>query len=386
MTKNFNLTRAILILVFVIIWGMLLYAFNVNKQVYISDSATAGDKYEKAEVINVISEDITSNEQLGNIKFGSQNLEIKILTGQHKGEIKTVQNFLSETHNVYATSGTKIIVNIQTANADNYEINVYNYYRAPIQYAFIIIFFVALSIIGGKKGFKSVLGLLFTFINIIFLFIPMLYQGYSPIYATFLITVLVTCASLILLDGISPKTLSAILGTICGTVLAALIAMLVGDFAHLNGYNTSDVDALIMISKHSSLKIKNLLLSGVIIASLGAVMDLSMSIASAVQEIYISNRNVSFKDLFNSGMNVGKDMMGTMANTLILAFTGSSLSMIILIYSYNVSFNQLINMDMVNIEILQGLTGSLAIILTVPIIAIISSFIIPKMLKKSPVT
>ena len=386
MTKKFNLTRAILILVFVIIWGMLLYAFNVNKQVYISDSATVGDKYEKAEVINVISEDITNNEQLGNIKFGSQNLEIKILTGQHKGEIKTVQNFLSETHNVYATSGTKIIVNIQTANADNYEINVYNYYRAPIQYAFIIIFFVALSIIGGKKGFKSVLGLLFTFINIIFIFIPMLYQGYSPIYATFLITVLVTCASLILLDGISPKTLSAILGTICGTVLAALIAMLVGDFAHLNGYNTSDVDALIMISKHSSLKIKNLLLSGVIIASLGAVMDLSMSIASAVQEIYISNRNVSFKDLFNSGMNVGKDMMGTMANTLILAFTGSSLSMIILIYSYNVSFNQLINMDMVNIEILQGLTGSLAIILTVPIIAIISSFIIPKMLKKSPVT
>ena len=386
MTKKFNLTRTILILVFVIIWGMLLYAFNVNKQVYISDSAKEGDKYEKAEVINVISEDITNNEQLGNIKFGSQNLEIKILTGQHKDEIKTVQNFLSETHNVYATSGTKIIVNIQTANADNYEINVYNYYRAPIQYAFIIIFFVALSIIGGKKGFKSVLGLLFTFINIIFLFIPMLYQGYSPIYATFLITVLVTCASLILLDGISPKTLSAILGTICGTVLAAIIAMLVGDFAHLNGYNTSDVDALIMISKQSSLKIKNLLLSGVIIASLGAVMDLSMSIASAVQEIYISNRNVSFKDLFNSGMNVGKDMMGTMANTLILAFTGSSLSMIILIYSYNVSFNQLINMDMVNIEILQGLTGSLAIILTVPIIAIISSFIIPKMLKKSPVT
>lgn len=386
MTKKFNLTRTILILVFVIIWGMLLYAFNVNKQVYISDSAKSGDKYEKAEVINVVSEDITNNEQLGNIKFGSQNLEIKILTGQHKGEIKAVQNFLSETHNVYATSGTKIIVNIQTANADNYEINVYNYYRAPIQYAFIIIFFVALSIIGGKKGFKSVLGLLFTFINIIFLFIPMLYQGYSPIYATFLITVLVTCASLILLDGISPKTLSAILGTICGTVLAALIAMLVGDFAHLNGYNTSDVDALIMISKQSSLKIKNLLLSGVIIASLGAVMDLSMSIASAVQEIYISNRNVSFKDLFNSGMNVGKDMMGTMANTLILAFTGSSLSMIILIYSYNVSFNQLINMDMVNIEILQGLTGSLAIILTVPIIAIISSFIIPKMLKKYPVT
>lgn len=382
MIKFIKIVKILFIFIFLSIFAVLLYSFNTNKQVYVTNSNKSNDAYEKAEVLNVESENITNNKQIGNIKFGSQKLKIKILTGVHKDEVKTVQNFLSETHNIYATAGMKIIVDIQTAKADTYEITVYNYYRAPVQYAFIIIFFAVLGIIGGKKGIKSILGLLFTFICIIFLFIPMLYRGYSPVNAALVIVILVTCISLFLLDGMSPKTLSAILGTISGTVLAVLIALMVGSLAHLNGYNTSDADALIMISKHSSLQVKDLLLSSVLIASLGAVMDLCMSIASSVQEIYISNKTLSFKDLFNSGMNVGKDMMGTMANTLILAFTGSSLNMLILIYSYNVSFTQLMNMDMVNIEILQGLTGSLAVILTVPIIACISSLLIPKLLKK----
>ncbi|UZW14512.1 YibE/F family protein [Clostridium pasteurianum] len=110
---------------------------------------------------------------------------------------------------------------------------------------------------------------------------------------------------------------------------------------------------------------------------------MSISIASSIQEIYISNPKLTSKELFNSGMNVGKDMMGTMANTLILAFTGSSLNMIMVIYSYNVNFIQLMNMDMVSIEIIQGLTGSLAIIFTVPIISFISSKIIPSLLFES---
>jgi uncharacterized membrane protein len=102
-------------------------------------------------------------------------------------------------------------------------------------------------------------------------------------------------------------------------------------------------------------------------------MDISISIASSVQEIYMSNPKISRKELFGSGLNVGKDMMGTMTNTLILAFAGASLSMLIIIYSYNLSYNQLINMDMVSLEIIQGLTGSMTVIFTVPIVSFISA-------------
>lgn len=384
MFKLSKIIRILSIFLLLLIFALFLRSFNSSNPISTNNkNGKSSVNYEKAEVLQVESETVTTNDKIGGVKYGSQKLKIEILTGEHKGTIKTIQNYLSESHNIYAKAGMKIIVDIETANPNAYEVTVYSYYRAPIQLAFVIIFFAALCIIGGKKGFKSVLGLLFTFINIIFLFIPMLYRGYSPIYAAILIIILISCVSLLLLDGFSPKTLSAILGTILGVVIAAIIAIFVGDLAHLSGFNTTDSEALIMIAHSSSMQVKGLLLAAILVASLGAVMDLSMSIASSVQEIYISNPRLTIKELFNSGMNVGKDMMGTMANTLILAFTGASLNMLILIYSYNVSFNQLMNMDMVNIEILQGLTGSLAVILTVPIIAGISSILIPKLLKKN---
>ena len=129
------------------------------------------------------------------------------------------------------------------------------------------------------------------------------------------------------------------------------------------------------------MQVQWLLTAGILISSLGAVMDVSISIASSVQEIYSLNPKLTEKELFISGMNVGRDMMGTMVNTLILAFAGTSLSMFIVIYSYNLTNNQLFNMDMVNIVVLEGLTGSFAVILTVPIIAYISSQLIPDWIK-----
>ena len=136
-----------------------------------------------------------------------------------------------------------------------------------------------------------------------------------------------------------------------------------------------------MISTQSNMQVQWLLTAGILISSLGAVMDVSISIASSVQEIYSLNPKLTEKELFISGMNVGRDMMGTMVNTLILAFAGTSLSMFIVIYSYNLTNNQLFNMDMVNIVVLEGLTGSFAVILTVPIIAYISSQLIPDWIK-----
>lgn len=108
-------------------------------------------------------------------------------------------------------------------------------------------------------------------------------------------------------------------------------------------------------------------------------MDISISVASAIQEVFHSNRKLRHNQLFLSGLNVGRDMMGTMSNTLILAFTGTSLNTLILIYSYNVSYYQLMNMNLIGIEVIQGLSGSLAVILTVPIVAFIAARLIPAM-------
>ena len=295
----------------------------------------------------------------------------------YKGDIKTITNYLSDTHNIYVKQGMKFIVDVDTANPKMYGVTVYNYYRAPVQYIFIFLFFIALWLIGGKKGLRSVVGILISFILIFYMFLPMVYRGYSPIFASVLMVIISSFVTLYLLNGWGAKTVSAILGTILGVIIAGSIAILICNLSHLSGFNTADVESLSMISTQSNMQIQWLLLAGILISSLGAVMDISMSIASSVQEIYSLTPSLSEKQLFISGMNVGRDMMGTMANTLILAFAGTSLNMFIIIYSYNLTSNQLFNMDMVNLVVLEGLTGSFAVILTVPIIAYISSLLIP---------
>ncbi|MBV4426794.1 YibE/F family protein [Clostridium tyrobutyricum] len=377
MIKSSKIFQISIFVIAALLFGIFLYHFNVSHPVtYNKQNGKSYVKYEKAQVLSVKNISLKQFKQSKNTYFGTQQSQIKILTGEHKGEIKNVTNYLSDTHNVYLKPNMKIVSEISTANGGSYSVSIYNYYRAKTQYIFIFIFFAALCIIGGKKGFRSVIGLVFTLACIIFLFVPMLYRGYSPISAAILIIIITSCVSLFLLNNWSAKTLSAILGTISGVIIAGIIEAILGHFSHLSGLNLTDVESLNMISNVSGMKVHELLAAGILIASLGAVMDLSISIASSIQEIYMSNPGMNKKELFKSGMNVGRDMMGTMANTLILAFAGASLTMIIIIYSYNVSYNQLINMDMVSLEIIQGLTGSMAIIFTVPLVSFISSEII----------
>lgn len=384
MIRYSKIFQVLIFLIGVLLFSIFLYYFNVSNPVtYNKQNGKSYIRYEKAEVLSVKNNSLTQFKQSKNIYFGTQEAQIKILSGEHKDEVKKVTNYLSDTHNVYLKPNMKIIVDISTANGGTYGVTVYNYYRANTQYIFIVVFFAAICIIGGKKGVRSVLGIVFTLTCIIFLFVPMLYRGYSPILASIIVIIITTCVTLFLLNSWSAKTLSAILGTMSGVIIAGIIELIFGHFAHLTGLNLTGVESLNMISNVSGMKVYQLLTAGILIASLGAVMDLSISIASSMQEIYTSSPNVNKKELFKSGMNVGKDMMGTMANTLILAFTGVSLTMLIIIYSYNVSYNQLINMDMVSLEIIQGLTGSMAIIFTVPIVSFISAEIITRFLGKS---
>lgn len=384
----FKFTRTLKIITFLILsllLGIFLYYFNTSHPVTFNpQGGTSYVRYENAKIIKVVKEELENEKDnpIEGIRRGTQELEVKILTGEHKGVTKTITNHLTYTHNIYGKAGEKIIVTVDTADSKTYDVAVYSHYRASTLYSLIFLFFIGLCIIGGKKGFKSVLGLIFTFICIIFLFLPMLYRGYSPIFSAVIIVILVTSVSLFLLNGWSTKTSSAVLGTILGVIIAGIISSIVGNLVHLTGFNSEEADILVVIAGESGMKIKGLLFAGVLISSLGAVMDISMSIASSIYEIYVSNRKLTKKELFTSGINIGRDMMGTMANTLILAFTGSSLITLIMLYSYNIPYRQLINMDMISTEVLQSMCGSIAIILTVPLVAFICSRIIPYYLEK----
>ena len=141
------------------------------------------------------------------------------------------------------------------------------------------------------------------------------------------------------------------------------------------GYNVSNIETLSYVGQLTDIKIGGLLFSGILIASLGAVMDVAMSVSSAISEIHDKAPELSSVELFKSGMNVGRDMMGTMSNTLILAFVGSAVSELVINYAYNLPFRQIINSYNIGIEIMQGVSGSIGVILTVPAVAAITAFL-----------
>jgi len=360
----------------VYLWLIFFFFNHTRIQHFYSSAPGSYVRYEKAKVVSVESETLNKDHATG-FDVGYQIVKVKVLTGEHTGETVRVRNSLNYTTNVRARVGATLIVCVDTANKTTYDTWIYSYNRGPYLYLFVLLFIVALCAIGGSRGFRSVLGIIFTFTGIIFLFIPMLYRGYSPALASMGVVTVTLCVTLALLGGFGAKTLSAILGSISGIIISMLFLLAALKITHLSGFSGNEADMLIQIAGTTHMKVGELLFAAILISSLGAIMDMAISIAASVHEVHARNNNLGVKELFASGMNVGRDMMGTMANTLIIAFTGTSLNILILLYSWDVQYYQLINNNLIGIYVIQAVSGCIAVVLTVPMVSFFSARLIP---------
>ena len=361
-----------------ILFAVLIYWLNSGPR----PSKTANLTYERARIIKVVGEELEEDSLHKGIYTGSQDVVLELLSGADKGETYETKNYVSALYNIICKEGTKVIVTFDNRPGTTNKVSVYSYDRENILYFVIAVFFAAMCGVGGKKGVKSVLGLIFTFVSVIFVFVPLIYKGYPPIVAALLIAAVTTFASFSLLNGFTLKTLCAVLGTISGVTIAGVVSSIAGGLAHLTGFNTQEAETLMLVAQDHHMQVRGILFAGILLASLGAIMDIAISIAAAIQELTDANPKLTAKQLFISGLNIGRDMIGTMSNTLILAFAGSSLGMMIVIYSYNVPFYQLINTDMVGIELIQSMAGSIAVVFTAPIMAILSAWIFTRSASK----
>ncbi|MDF2819773.1 MAG: YibE/F family protein [Clostridiales bacterium] len=367
--------KTIAVIVFITFFSILLILANKNNPENFKTEGKSPTRYVKAKVIEVLEDNTQIDGNSEGIRRGDQKIEIKILSGEHKGETQIIDNYLGLLYNIYTKEGTKVIVRIDTYDGE-YSASVYNYDRSFVLYGILILFGGLLCVIGGKKGFKALVGLVFTVVCVISILIPLISKGYPVLLMTMAIVVITTIVCMILLDGINSKTISAISGTILGVLVAGFLAYIAGKIAHVSGFNMEEAESLLLVATDDGLKIKDLFVAGILISSLGAVMDVAMSISSSIYELHTVNPKMKGQALFKSGMNIGKDAMGTMANTLILAFAGSSLNMLLMIFSYGIPLMQLINTDLIAIEIIRSISASIGIILTVPIVAFIGSRII----------
>lgn len=335
--------------------------------------STEGQSYEKA-VVTAITKDNLAED--GN-RYGTQEVMVKINSGELKGQEMAAINPSGSLFGAECEVGTKVIV-IVSISGDANMVTVYSKDRTAAIYGLLVLFAAVVCLIGGKKGFYAVFSLAFTFVCIVYIMFPLMYQGISPIALAILIAVLATVVTLGLLGGFSGKTYAAIIGTTCGVAISGVVALLFGEAAGITGYNVSDIETLNYVAQNTYIRIGQLLFAGIIISSLGAVMDVGMSISSAIAEIYATDPALTSKQLFVSGIHVGRDMMGTMTNTLILAYVGGALSTLITNYAYDLSYNQLMNSYIMGIEIMQGLSGSMGVVLTVPITAAVASVFVRK--------
>ena len=334
---------------------------------------TLGYSYENAKVIEVVEDNLSPD----GVRVGYQMLKVQLTSGEYKGEIVNATSAEGNLFGAVCKKGDSVVVHM-SVSGDSKNVSVYSKDRIVAVAAFVGIFLLLICVIGGKNGVKSVIGLVFTFVAIFMIYIPLIYRGFSPFWAAVIITIITTIVTMYLISGIAVKTLCAILGTVIGVLLAVLSAWLFGRVADIDGYNVSNIETLAYVGQITNIQIGGLLFSGILIASLGAVMDVAMSVSSAISEIHDKAPQLGCLELFKSGMNVGRDMMGTMSNTLILAFVGSAVSELVINYAYNLPFRQIINSYNIGIEIMQGVSGSIGVILTVPAVAVVTAWMLTR--------
>lgn len=332
-------------------------------------SGPAGVRYERARVLAVEDQKLEVDSGHGGLLTGYQDILVRITSGDRAGTVLRIQNVLNYTTHFFLGKGDAIIVHVDTADAEHFIVSVYSVDRRPALLLLSILFVAALCGIGGRRGFRSLLGMIFTLASIFLLFIPLLYRGYSPALASAIMAAATAVVTLLLLGGLSTKSLAAIAGSLAGIAIASGLALVFQNLIQISGYTTAEADSLLAIAGHGGMRVGELLFAAFLISTLGAEMDIAISVASAVSEVHAGNPKLGRAALFRAGMNVGRDMMGTMANTLILAFAGSSLNALILIYSLERSADQILNSNAAAIEIVQALGAGLVVILTVPAVA-----------------
>lgn len=356
------------------------YAVSRHQAYYDPYSLPGNDKisFEKAKVVSVESEDVKRDGTHPELLIGSQNITVSLLTGGRRGTVYQTVNNLNYDTNYYVRPGQTVIVSVsETGDGGTVNVNVNSPDRTPFLYLMAGVFVLLLCAVGGKSGYKSAIGIGFTVTSAVFIFVPLLYNGVPPAAAALIFAAVTACVTLFLVGGFERKSLIAILGTVGGVAAASGIEAVFTALTETSGYTFADTDSLLAISSHSGLKVSSLFFAAVLISSLGAVMDIAISVASSVNEVYERNPGIGGKALFASGMNVGRDMLGTMANTLILAFMGSSLVVLIQIYTYNMPYFQVMNSNSIATEIIQALTGSTAVILTVPLVSLLAARLLP---------
>ncbi len=342
---------------------------------------SAEDTYEqpelyKGKIIELVSEQNNSIETSGgNYNQRVQIAKVELLNKGRKGEIIEIHNYIDEimAYTIEIKEGDDVYIFFEKDSAGNeIKAHIHEFRRDKDIYFLIGIFVVLMIILGGVQGVKSLITLILTIIGIYYMLIGIV-NGGNPIFLSIVISFIVTLVTMFLVAGFNLKAISAIAGTFGGVIIAGVIALFISESSKLTGLGNMEAQMLLYSNHPVDFNISGILFASILLGTLGAVMDVCMSIASAINEITDANPLLSTMELFKSGMNIGRDVMGTMVNTLILAYVGTSVFLILIFMVNNIPYIDILNMDLVATEIVRALAGTIGLICAIPLTAIVAA-------------
>ena len=295
----------------------------------------------------------------------------KILNGYKKGmkvpAVQTVDSYLPIKIKEIEVGDKILLCRINDPKDGNYWIFA-EYLRSGI-------FIILLIIFGHLQGINTILSLTFTCVSVFYVLIPAILAGKNIYFWAVCVSIFITATTLLIVYGTSKKALCAAMGCLAGTAVSGGIALVAGAVMKLTGVVNDESLYLLYLNPDNPINLKAITFAAILIGAIGAIMDVAISLSSALYEVKEKAPNTPAHEIFRSGLTIGRDMMGTMANTLVLAYIGSSLSLVLLLIAYRTSWLGLFNRELIVAEILQTLSGSIGILFTIPLTSLICAWI-----------
>ena len=310
----------------------------------------------------------------GNVADQVQEVTVEITKGDYIGEEYTLEYVLSYDLEGKMLAkeldvGDKVEVQITEDQEGNVTATINDVVRSNKIIVVFVIFLISVVIIGGKKGLRAMLGLLITLAIILFFMIVKISSGTNAILLSIFVSAITIFITFGVIDGFNKKTFSASIGAFGGVLIAGIIASIFNNSAKMTG---AYEDAIRLSVNVANVKFNflDVLFAGILVSALGACMDIAMSIVTGLNDLKMKNSEVTWKELIKTGMEIGKNNIGTMVNTLILALLGGTLSLILLFIATDMHFMEILDKEAIAEQVITAIAGSIGVVYTVPITSI----------------
>lgn len=328
----------------------------------------------KVKILEVNNDTIVNS---GLIKTGEQTATIKVLSGSFKGETHEGVNLLTgslETDKIFAPGDYAFALIEKTSDDAFLYANLVDHYRLHLEVLLIGFFVVLLVLFSGSTGVRTIISFAFTLICILKVFVPMLLKGYHPIYLALGIGVIISTVTLILVGGFTKKAYSAILGTIAASLITCGFAILFGNLFNIHGSILQWSESLIY-SGYQNLNLTLIYQAGIYLSCSGAILDLAIDISAALEEVVDKKPDITRKEILMSGLNVGRSVVGSQTTTLLLAYMGSFIGVMMVYMAQGTPLMSILNTKFISSEIVQTFVGCIGLVIVSPLTSVICSWI-----------